>query len=67
MLLEKLGTADEVGIRRVNTDYDPDTAARYGVYSTPTTLVIDADGIIGFASCGVINMRRLTQQLEKLR
>ena len=65
--LHSLEESSGVRIRRINTDYDPDIADRYGVFTLPTTLIVDDEGVVRYANYGVTNLTRLTQQLERLQ
>jgi len=65
--LRNLEEASRVRVRRINIDYNPDMAVRFGVSSVPATLILDQGGIIKYANYGVADIKRLTHQLERLR
>jgi hypothetical protein len=50
----------------VDTELEPEKAATYGVFTLPTTLVIDQQGDVKFINYGLTNSFRLAQQLESV-
>ena len=55
---------DRVLVQRVDADVDQATAERYGVFTLPTTLVMDARGAVRHANYGLADVRKLTGQLR---
>jgi thioredoxin 1 len=54
---------DQVVIEKIDADAEQETAARYGVFTVPTTLVVDADGRVRNANYGLADTRKLAAQL----
>jgi thioredoxin-like negative regulator of GroEL len=57
--------ADRIAIRRVDAVAEPAMAARYGVLSVPTTVVISAHGQVIARNTGVASAEALHTQLEQ--
>jgi thioredoxin 1 len=55
-----------LSIRHINTDHDPEMAANYGVFTVPTTLIVDEYGEIRHINYGLTGTSRLAQQLENV-
>jgi thiol-disulfide isomerase/thioredoxin len=53
-------------IRHIDTDLDPETADRYGVFTVPTTLIVDQTGNVRYINYGLTASTRLARQLEKV-
>ncbi len=53
-------------IRKIDADIDRDAANRYGIFTLPTTLVVDQGGEIKYINYGLTRTNRLAQQLESL-
>ena len=53
-------------LQKVDTELEPEKAASYGVFTLPTTLVIDQQGEVKFINYGLTNTLRLAQQLESV-
>ncbi|MGB3713310.1 MAG: thioredoxin family protein [Candidatus Promineifilaceae bacterium] len=53
-------------IRHINTDHDPTMAASLGVFTVPTTLIVDEYGEIRHINFGLTGTSKLAQQLEKV-
>lgn len=53
--------------RRIDTDYEPETAARYGVFTVPTTLIVDRRGNVRTINYGITGSSKLARQLEKIQ
>jgi thioredoxin 1 len=64
ILKEEYG--ESLSIRRINTDRDPAIAAGYGVFTVPTTLIVDEYGEIRHLNYGLTGAPRLARQLEKV-
>ncbi len=57
---------DSFAMRKIDTEQEPEKAAKYGIFTLPTTLVIDRQGEIKFINYGLTNSFRLSQQLESI-
>lgn len=57
---------ESVAVRKIDADLDPDTAAKFGVFTVPTTLVVDAAGQVRHANYGLADYGKLTAQLQRL-
>ncbi len=57
---------DQVVVVKVDTDKDLTVAERYGVFTLPTTLIVDSSGQVRHANYGLTDARRLASQLNAL-
>ena len=57
---------DRFALQKIDTALEPEKAAKYGVFTLPTTLVIDQQGDVKFINYGLTNTFRLSQQLERI-
>ena len=57
---------DKFALQKIDTDLEPEKAAKYGVFTLPTTLVIDQQGDVKYINYGLTNTFRLSQQLERI-
>ncbi len=57
--------ADRVGVRVIDVVEEPDLATRYGIFSLPTTVVIDASGRVEAINQGVASEQKLRKQIER--
>lgn len=66
--LQQLQTelGDLIHIEKVDADVDQAQAARYGVFTLPTTLVMDARGTVHHANYGLADTRKLAGQLRAI-
>jgi thioredoxin-like negative regulator of GroEL len=66
--LEQLGAefGDRIVIEKVDADQHLSLAERYGVFTLPTTLVVDGAGTVKHANYGLTDARRLANQLTAL-
>ena len=55
--------SEQVAIQKINADVDQETASRYGIFTVPTTLVVDRKGIVRHINYGLTDVRKLTHQL----
>jgi thioredoxin-like negative regulator of GroEL len=56
----------QVAVEKIDADADHERASRYGVFTLPTTLVIDHAGTVRHINYGLTDARKLAQQLETL-
>jgi thioredoxin-like negative regulator of GroEL len=66
--LEQLQAAfgERLKIEKIDADAEQERAERYGVFTLPTTLVVDAGGVVRHANYGLADARKLTRQLDPL-
>jgi thioredoxin-like negative regulator of GroEL len=57
---------DAIAVRRIDAEQDAATASRFGVFTVPTTLVVDAAGQVRHANYGLADAGKLTAQLRHL-
>ena len=57
---------DQIFVEKVDADVDHATAERYGVFTVPTTLIVDAQGTVRHANYGLADARKLAGQLRSL-
>ena len=57
---------ESVTVRKIDADRDPDSAAKFGVFTVPTTLVVDESGQVRHANYGLADFSKLTAQLRHL-
>ncbi len=55
-----------VAIQKIDADREPETAGRYGIFTIPTTLVLDQAGQVRHANYGLADTRKLTAQVQPL-
>ncbi len=55
---------DQVELRVIDVTEQPETAARYSVWSLPTTIVLDAAGRVQAINQGVASETKLREQFE---
>jgi len=60
------GWADRIDLRVVDVTEQPDVAARFGVWSLPTTIVLDAGGRVSALNQGVASEQKLREQFERV-
>lgn len=54
----------KITIERIDADVDYDKAAHYGVFTVPTTMIVDPSGTVRHINYGLTDARRLTHQLR---
>jgi thioredoxin-like negative regulator of GroEL len=66
--LEQLGQAwvGRLSIQKVDADTEPEEAARYGVFTLPTTILVDEAGVVRQINYGLTHTSRLSQQVANL-
>jgi hypothetical protein len=57
---------DKFALQKIDTELEPEKAAKYGVFTLPTTLVIDSQGEVKYVNYGLTNNFRLSQHLERI-
>jgi thioredoxin 1 len=55
-----------LAIRKIDTDLEPETAARYSVFTLPTTLIVDSSGQVKHINYGLTAANKLARQLESI-
>jgi thioredoxin 1 len=55
-----------VAIQQVDAGEEPEVASRYGVFTVPTTLLIDRDGVVRHINYGLTGAGKLTRQVESV-
>lgn len=53
-------------VEQIDVDIEQETAVKYGVFTLPTTLVVDGTGAVRQINYGLTNTRKLRRQLETL-
>ena len=56
----------DLTIERIDAERDPETAARYRVFSLPTTVLIDGRGQVRHVNYGLTDAHKLGRQLAQL-
>ena len=57
---------DAVAVRKVDADIESDLASQFGVFTVPTTLVVDAAGQVRHANYGLADLGKLSAQVRHL-
>lgn len=57
---------ERIVIEKVDADVEPATAERYGVFTLPTTLIVDPAGTVRQVNYGLADTRKLAGQLRSL-
>jgi thiol-disulfide isomerase/thioredoxin len=57
---------DKLAIEKIDADLEPDKAQRLGVFTLPTTLLMDAQGAVKYANYGLADLRKLLMQVQGL-
>ena len=60
------GWGDRVGVRVIDVTEQPEVAAQFGVWSLPTTVVLDASGHVSAINQGVASEKKLGEQIERV-
>ncbi len=55
-----------IAIHKIDADREPDAAGHYGIFTIPTTLVLDQAGQVRHANYGLTDTRKLTAQVQPL-
>lgn len=56
----------DLTVERIDAERDPATAARYRVFSLPTTILVDAAGRVRHVNYGLTDAQKLGRQLATL-
>lgn len=56
-----------ITIQKVDADVEPELASQYGVFTLPTTLIVDRSGEVRHINYGLTATNKLAQQLEKVK
>lgn len=62
-LMQELDPKIRALIDKIDVDREPDQARRYDVLTLPTTVVVAADGTVKHINYGVVQPRRLKEQV----
>ncbi|MDX1613571.1 MAG: thioredoxin family protein [Candidatus Promineifilaceae bacterium] len=57
---------ERVAIEKIDADAEPATAQRYGIFTLPTTLVLDGSGDVKYINYGLTATNKLAGQVEKV-
>jgi len=57
---------NKFAMQKIDAELEPEKAARYGVFTLPTTLVVDREGEVKYINYGLTNTFRLSRQLESV-
>ena len=57
---------DRIVVEKVDADVEQAKAERYGVFTLPTTLIVDPRGTVRHANYGLADTRKLAGQLRAL-
>ena len=66
--LERLLTLwrEDLVVEKIDTEAEPETAVKYGVFTLPTTILIDQQGDVREINYGLTHTEKLTQQVASL-
>ena len=56
----------QIKIEQIDAEKEREVAARYGVFTLPTTMLVDRQGSVRHVNYGLIDARKLTIQLESI-
>jgi thiol-disulfide isomerase/thioredoxin len=54
---------DRLAIEKIDADRQQDQLQRFGVFTLPTTLVVDPYGVVRHANYGLVDVRKLGRQV----
>ncbi|WP_420628801.1 thioredoxin family protein [Candidatus Leptofilum sp.] len=57
---------DGLMIQKIDAELEPETAVKYGVFTLPTTILIDQQGDVREINYGLTHTQKLTQQVASL-
>jgi thioredoxin-like negative regulator of GroEL len=55
-----------LAIQKIDTDAEPEKAQQFGVFTLPTTILVDNVGKVRHINYGLTNVQKLLQQLSAL-
>lgn len=58
--------ARQIKIEKIDAEKDRETAARFGVFTLPTILLVDRQGSVRHVNYGLTDARKLARQLESV-
>lgn len=58
--------SEQVRVEKIDAEKEPQMAATYGVFTLPTTMLVDGQGSVRHVNYGLTDVRKLTSQLESL-
>ena len=53
-------------VQKIDTEAEPETAVKYGVFTLPTTILIDQQGDVREINYGLTHTQKLTEQVANL-
>lgn len=57
---------DGLVVQKIDTEVEPETAVKYGVFTLPTTILIDLQGDVREINYGLTSTHKLSQQVASL-
>ncbi len=57
---------DGLVVQKIDMEVEPETAVKYGVFTLPTTILIDQQGDVREINYGLTHTHKLTQQVASL-
>ena len=57
---------EDLVIQKIDTEVEPETAVKYGVFTLPTTILIDQQGDVREINYGLTHTHKLTEQVANL-
>lgn len=57
---------EQVRVEKIDAEKEPEMAAIYGVFTLPTTMLVDGQGSVRHVNYGLTDVRKLTGQLENI-
>lgn len=57
---------EQVRVEKIDAEKEPEMAATYGVFTLPTTMLVDGQGSVRHVNYGLTDVRKLTGQLENI-
>jgi thioredoxin 1 len=57
---------EDLVVQKIDTEEEPETAVKYGVFTLPTTILLDQQGDVREINYGLTHTQKLTQQVASL-